>query len=215
MTALTHFEAAQVSEDARATRRRIQTEAWRRRSRLIRRLRLILPASIGAILLLMAGSVILKGLISGLGDGHSGGAAIHMTNAHFQGRDGDGRAYQMGALEVARDSADSRRLHLTRPFLVFNAEDLKPTRIIADTGLYQDDTHMLSLRGHVVATDGEGDTFRTEQAVIDTLHLVVNGWNKVRGSGPHGRIVANAFGIYDHGQTVVFTGDVHSVLKRD
>lgn len=212
---MTYPDAAPISEERRLLRRQVQTEAWRRRSRLIHRLRHILPISIASIVVLLTGWVLFKGLVSGIGDGHAGGAAIHMTNARFQGRDGDGHAYVLAAAEVSRDSVDIGRLHLIKPFLIYNAESLKPTRIVADQGLFREDDHLLSLQGHVVAADGEGYVFRTSDAVVDTLHLVVNGWNKVTGSGPTGTITGDSFGIYDHGQTIVFSGDVHSILKRD
>lgn len=200
-------------DDRRARRQRARNEAWRRRSRLIRRLRRILPATIVAIILALMAWVTIKELFGGFSDGHSG-AAIHMTNARFQGRDGDGHPYMMGAAEVARDSADSGKMYLTKPMLTYNMDSLKPTKIVSDTGLFRADTHLLALKGHVVATDAQGDTFLTSTALIDTQNLDVNGWNKVRGFGPHGTITADSFGIYNHGQSIVFSGDVHSILKR-
>jgi lipopolysaccharide export system protein LptC len=204
-----------IAEDARLARRRQQTQAWRRRSRLIRRLRRILPAGIVVILLLMAGWVLVKGHFSGLGEGRRDGAVVYMTNARFYGRDGDGHAYVLAAAEASRPSGDMGAIDLIKPSLIFNADSLKPTQATSDRGVYRPDTRLLTLTGHVVASNGAGETFRTQTAVADTLHLVINGWNRVQGVGPTGTITADSFGIYDRGQSIVFTGNVHSVVKPD
>jgi len=204
-----------AAEDARLARRRAQCEAWRRRSRLIHRLRRLLPAAIAAILVLLAAWVLIKGHFSGLGDGRHGGAVVYMTNARFYGRDGDGRAYVLAAAEASRPSGDVGLINLTKPALIFDAESLKPSQITADQGQYNPTTRLLTLRGHVLAQDAGGDTFRTDAAVADTLRLVINGWNKVVGQGPTGTITADSFGIYNRGQDVVFSGDVHSETKRN
>ena len=214
MEGLVDPNAPPVPPDHSLARRRTQMQAWRRRSRLIGRMRRVLPVTAAVILLFLAGSVLLKSLGGGIGETRPGGAAIHMTNARFQGRDSDGRAYVLAATEASRSGGDIGRISLVKPTLIYNAEGLKPTQIVADTGLYREDNRLLTLQGHVLASDGD-DTFRTSQAVADTLHLVINGWNRVEGGGPHGTITADSFGIYDHGKSIVFNGDVHSVLKRD
>ena len=170
---------------------------------------------IAAIVLALAGWVLFKGQLSGLGEGRHGGAVVYMTNARFYGRDGDGRAYVLAAAEASRPSGDVGLIDLIRPSLTFDAEGLKPTQIHADRGQYNPNTRLLTLTGHVIATDSAGDTFRTSTAVADTLHLVINGWNRVVGDGPTGVITADSFGIYNKGQNIVFSGNVHSVLKRD
>ncbi len=196
-----------------AARRTRQMRAWRRRSLLIQRLRRILPASIASVLVLLTGWVLAKGWLTRMGEGRPGSAAIHMTNAHFYGRDGQGRAFVLGAAEASRGNGDMQLITLAFPLLEFNADQLKPSRITARKGGYREDTHFLSLWDHVVLVDGAGDTFETERAVVDTTHAVVTGWSKVRGSGPRGTITADSYGIYDRGQRVVFSGNVHSIIN--
>jgi len=215
MVALTQVPTTDALNDRRQARRRQQTEAWRRRSRLIHRLRRILPLCIAGILIVLTAWVLIRGLVGGFDEGRGGGAAIHMTNARFSGRDGDGRAYVLAAADASRQTGQGGVVSLIKPALIFNAEGLKPVQIVADRGVYHLDSRLLSLEGHVVASDGAGDTFFTSQAAIDTQHLVVNGWNHVQGVGPTGTVTADSFGIYDHGQHIVFAGDVHSILKRD
>ena len=198
-----------------AARRTRQMQAWRRRSTLIRRLRRILPLTIAGVLVLLTGWVLVKGWLARFGEGHGGGAAIHMTNAHFYGRDGNGRAFMLGAAEASRGNGDMQQFSLDLPVLEFNADQINPSRITARHGAYREDTRILNLWDHVVLVDGAGDTFVTGRAVVDTTHAEVTGWSKVRGTGPRGTITADSYGIYDRGQRVVFSGNVHSIFKPD
>lgn len=204
-----------ADDEGRLARRRARMLAWRSRSRLILRLRRILPISVAAVLLLLTGWVVVKGWIGRMGDVRASGAAIHMTNAHFYGRDGNGRAYVLGAAEASRSDNDMQQIKLVKPFLQFNADALKPSEIRADRGVYRESTHILRLDHNVVMTDGTGNRFKTEQAIVDTVQSTVNGWTKVEGSGPSGVVTADSYGIYDHGRRIVFSGNVHSIIKPD
>ena len=201
-----------TDRDRRRQRRALQMQAWRRRSALIGRLRRVLPLTVAGVLLVLTGWVLVKGWISRMGDSHPGGAAIHMTNAHFLGRDGAGRAFMLGAVEASR-GADQHLFTMVKPTLEFTADDARHSQISANQGVYRDDTHILSLTDHVVLTDSAGDRFSTNQAMVDTEKMVVTGWNGVQGDGPRGRITAQAFGVYDHGARIVFSGEVHTVFK--
>jgi len=178
-------------------------------------MRKALPAAIIAILVLMAGWVLARSVLARIGDlrGKLGGA-IHMTNAHFLGRDDQDRAYMVGAKEASRDDFDQNRFYLVDPRMVFDSDNAKDSHISADQGVYRKDTRILSLRGHVSLKDPAGDDFDTDQAIVDTAHGTIAGQGRVTGNGPTGAITAQSFTVYDQGQRVVFRGNVHSVVKR-
>jgi lipopolysaccharide export system protein LptC len=203
-----------VQTEERAARRGRAMERWRRRSRLIHRFRKILPASIAAILVLLGGWVAIRGLLIQLSDARDAAASIHMTNAHFFGRDGDGRAYVLSAREAARDDADYQRIRLRDALLALNFDSPAQTLVSADRGIYREDNRLLALSGHIHFRDPSGDDFLTQQAVVDTVNGALVGPGPVKGFGPTGTIQANSFEIFDRGQRVVFRGDVHSRLKR-
>lgn len=189
---------------------------WRARSRLIRRLRVALPAVMGAILLLLAGWVTIGGLIARLGEGRAGGQAlIHMTNARFFGRDSSGNPYVLGAAEASRDDKDLKLVALIRPTLSLDDGRGGASRLTADHGAYREDDRIVRLGGHIVLTTPNGDVFRTDQAIVDTVRGNVIGPAPVVGQGPTGSISAHSFTVYDQGALVVFRGEVHSVMKRD
>ena len=216
MTDAAAFETANPGAGAgSAARRKLRMAQWRRRSALILRFRKILPAAMVAIVVLLAGWVIVKGILTRIGDVNGGGGSIHMSNARFYGRDGAGRAYVLGANEASRVNGDIQKIELTGPILTFGAGGPSESHISANQGVYREDDHILRLNGHVVLRDPSGDVFNTDQAVVDTVHGTVVGKQNVSGAGPTGAITADTFAVYDQGKRVVFTGDVHSRFKQD
>lgn len=195
-------------------RRRREMQRWRRRARMIHLFRRALPATIAAILMLLTGWVVIRGVLTRLTDARDGAASIHMTNARFFGRDGDGHPYVLAAGGAARDDADFQRIQLRDAMLSLNADMPVHTQISATRGVYRENDRILRLSGQVTFRDGAGDLFITEQAIVDTINGVITGPSKIRGSGPTGVIAADAFEIFDRGQRMVFRGNVHSRLKQ-
>jgi lipopolysaccharide export system protein LptC len=207
---------AQVVVVTNAARRERGMARWRARSRLIHRLRRILPAIMGVILLLLAGWVLVGAILARLGDARPGGQAlIHMTNARFYGRDTASKPYVLSAAEAWRDDKDLQLVSLQLPALTLDVGTPQSSRISADAGIYREDTRVVHLWGHVALQTASGDLFRSDQAIADTVRGAVHGPAPVSGVGPSGDITAQAFDIYDRGARVVFRGEVHSRMKRD
>ncbi len=216
MTDAVAFETAHPGAGSgSAARRRLRMEQWRRRSHLILRFRKILPATMAAIVVLLTGWVVVKGILTRIGDVSGGTSSIHMTNARFYGRDGAGKAYELGAKEASRVNGDFQKIELVGPLLTFGAGGAQESHISANQGVYREDDHILRLNGHVVLHDPSNNVFTTDQAVVDTVHGTVVGKQNVSGAGPTGVITADTFAVYDQGKRVVFTGDVHSRFKQD
>ena len=205
-----------VGAERFADRRERGMARWRARSRLIRRMRIVLPAAMAAILALLAGWSVAGGLIAKVSEARAtGDALIHMTNARFFGRDSNGRPYEIGSVEASRDDRDLKLVTLRLPTLTLDAGTDRPTRISADQGFYREDDRMVRLNGHVALQTPDGDVFRTDRVIADTVKGVVNGPAPVRGIGPTGEISAQTFDVLDRGARVVFRGEVHSRMKRD
>jgi lipopolysaccharide export system protein LptC len=199
-----------------AARRERGMARWRARSRLIRRLRVALPAAMVAILALLAGWVVVAGIVARVGEARAtGDALIHMTNARFFGRDSNGRPYEIGSAEASRDDRDLKLVTLRQPTLTLDAGADRTTRISADRGLYREDDRIVRLNGNVALRTADGDVFRTDRVIADTVKGVVNGPAPVHGAGPTGDISAGSFDVLDRGARVVFRGEVHSRMKRD
>ena len=210
------FETAHPGAGAgSAARRAARMAQWRRRSALILRFRKILPATMLAIIVLLIGWVVVKGILTRIGDVNGGAAYIHMTNARFYGRDGGGRPYVLGANEASRVNGDIQQIRLVGPLLTFGAAGDSESHISANQGTYREDDRILRLSGHVVLRDPQNNVFTTDRAVVDTVHGTVVGQSNVTGHGPTGVITADSFAIYDQGKRIVFNGDVHSRFKQD
>ena len=197
-------------------RRELEYQRWLRRSRLVHLARRALPATIIAIVVLIAGALVVRSIIRHMGEAAGGSnLSIHMSNAQFYGRDKSGRPFILSAAEADRDDRDFALIVLAGPSLVFDAGGAKATRVSADHGIYRQDTRIGRFNGRVTVRDGQGDTFVTDQAVVDGAHGTVNGPVAVKGEGAIGSITAQSFQILDNGQRVILRGDVHSIIKRD
>ncbi len=217
MTSAALPSEADFAEDAGSEfRRRRNMERWRRRSRLIHFYRRALPAAIGAILVILAGWILLRGFLSRLGDLEAATSTIHMTNAYFHGRDGNGRPYVLAANEATRSDRDFQRISLSNLHLTFDSGGglNQNSHISADHGVYREDDRILRLRDHVVMKDQTGNVFLTDQATVNTVNNSVVGRDHVQGSGPMGSVTADSYAVFDKGATVVFRGHVHSQIKH-
>jgi lipopolysaccharide export system protein LptC len=197
-------------------RRRRNMERWRKRSQLIHFYRRALPAAIAAILVVLAGWILLRGFLSRLGDLAAATSTIHMTNAYFHGRDGNGRPYVLAANEATRSDRDFQRITLSKLQLTFDSGSgaNQNSHISADHGVYREDDRILRLRDHVLMKDQTGNTFLTDQATVNTVNNSVEGRDHVQGYGPLGSVTADSYSVYDKGATVVFRGHVHSQIKH-
>jgi lipopolysaccharide export system protein LptC len=204
---------ASPAETHRLERRAREMRRWRRRSLIISAFRKLLPLVIIGIAVLFSGWVLFGGLFTSGGGRGPGPSSIHMTNARFLGRDAQGHGYVLTAIEAARDNIDFNKITLTQPTLAMDADGQKPTRLSADRGVYREDNRILLLDGHVSVRDSQGDSFITDQAIVDTVNGAVAGKSPVVGQGPTGSISADSYAIYDRGQRLVFQGKVHSRLN--
>jgi lipopolysaccharide export system protein LptC len=72
----------------------------------------------------------------------------------------------------------------------------------------------LDLFGDVILTHENGTRFVTQRAHLDLAGETGGGEDPVTGRGPSGDITAQGFRILDKGDTIVFTGRSHMLLKR-
>jgi lipopolysaccharide export system protein LptC len=204
---------APQAETLRLERRARDMRRWRRRSLIVAAFRSLLPLAILGIAVLFGGWVLFGGLFTNGGSHGPGPSSIHMTNARFLGRDAQGHAYVLTAIEAARDNVDFNKITLSQPTLAMDSDGQKPTRLSADRGVYREDNRILLLNGHVSVRDSQGDSFVTDQAIVDTVNGAVAGKSPVVGQGPTGSIRADSYAIYDRGRRLVFQGKVHSRLN--
>ena len=192
--------------------RRLDIERWRRRSRLVRGLRLALPAVIGLILAGMAGSVVYNAITASPVQASASNEPIRLANPRFVGRDDKGRAFVLTALSATRDPQDYQRVMLDQPALVLDEEGPDPLRISAKSGVYHEADRKLDLQGGV-KLQGAQTLFETAASLFDTKTGEVVGSGPIQGSGSLGEITAKSYGVYGKGERMIFKGGVHTRLN--
>jgi lipopolysaccharide export system protein LptC len=182
-------------------------------SRLVHVLRWLLPTIIFAIIGVLGGFVALNAMRSMAARPKEVPTEIQMVNPRFLGRDSQGRVFDLSARRATRDDHDMRLVRLTAPVMVMNTADRGPTTLIADSGVYREDTRILHLTGHVRLADAKASAAATEEAVVDTRAGTVTGLSPVAGASPTGSIQARGYSVTDRGDRLILHGGVHARLN--
>jgi lipopolysaccharide export system protein LptC len=186
-------------------------ERWRRRSRLVRILRLAMPGAIVLILLGLAGAVAYNALRPGVETPRESNRPIRLVKPRFVGRDDRGRAFVITAASATRDPQEYEKVYLDHPALVLDEEGPDPMRIVAGRGVYHEKTGKLEVGGGVRMTSARA-AFETASSQFDTKTGELVGSGPIQGSGPLGEIDAKSYGVYEKGDRMVFGGGVHTRL---
>jgi lipopolysaccharide export system protein LptC len=198
-----------AAPDPASRRRSIQ--AWRRRSRVIRALRILFPGLIAAILAAL-GAMVAWSTFNAQPIAGSSNDPIRLVNPRFVGRDTRSRAFVLTAVTATRDARDDQKVYLDHPALVLDDEGPDPLRITAHAGVYHEDSGKLDVSGGVRLAGARG-AFDTAESLFDTKTGELVGSGPVHGQGALGEISAKSYGVYDKGDRMVFKGGVHTVLN--
>ncbi|MFI4966645.1 MAG: LPS export ABC transporter periplasmic protein LptC [Caulobacterales bacterium] len=192
--------------------RRISIKRWRRRSRVIATLRIVLPALIGLILVGLGGSVAYNALTAQHTPPGSASDPIRLVRPRFIGRDKRGRPFVLTSATATRDPQNDQRVYLDKPVLVLDEDGPDPLHITSGAGVFHEDTGRLEVSRGVRLSSAHG-AFNTAQSVFDTKTGELVGSGPVQGAGPLGEIQAKSYGVYDKGARMVFSGGVHTRLQ--
>jgi lipopolysaccharide export system protein LptC len=204
---VSHYPPLKTSSQVASIRR------WKRRSRLIRALRILLPALIFLTIAALAATVAYNTLTRDAVGPSSSGQSIRLVNPRFVGRDDRGRAFVLTAASATRDPGDYQRVLLDKPALVLDEEGPDPLRITAGSGVYHEGDRKLEVSGGVHLS-GAKAAFETAESLFDTRTGELVGSGPIQGSGSLGEITAKSYGVYDKGDRMVFKGGVHTRLDK-
>jgi len=193
--------------------RRAEIARWRRRSRLIRTLRIVLPVVIGLMAAALVGEVVWRNIVALPTPQKEARTAIRLLNARLVGRVKDGRSFTIGAKQAIRDEHDYQSISLMEPILVIGEGLPNQARMSALIGSYNERDKLLRLRGDVRIIDGKGHSFASQEAIIDTRTGGVVGQSQVQGEGPLGQLNAKSYSVQDKGDRLVFKGGVHARIE--
>lgn len=181
-------------------------------SSFVRSLRLLLPLSALALLLLALiwpqfdwqRSLDIKGLPASINEVES--QEIRMVAARLVGTDEEGRPFTLLAKEAHQLDGVLNRVLLIEPEGEVKLEDGTSMKFKADEGEYDRATEQMVFRGHVVVNHGLGYTLNTEIATVDIPKARAFGDKPVTGIGPAGKLSGSGFEILDKGKTVKVLG---------
>lgn len=139
---------------------------------------------------------------------------LTMVHPRYAGVDRLNRPYVLTAA-VGRQLPDRRDLaSLEQPRARMIVHGGAQVVLTAATGVYQSQAQLLDLFGNVTLTHQNGTRFTTGRAHVDFSAETARGDAPVAGTGPSGTIRAEGFRILNKGDTIVFTGRSHLLLKR-
>ena len=185
----------------------------RAHSRLVLAMRWVLPTLILALFGLLGAFVVGQAVRAAAARPKEMPTQIRMVGPHFIGRDSQGRAFNLAARLAVRNDRDMQQVLLGSPVIVMDVDSDHPKTLTADNGVYDEDTRLLHLKGHVRVDDAAASTVATDEALVDTKAGTVSGVSALNGTGPMGAIRAGHYSATEKGQTINLTGGVHAQLK--
>lgn len=210
-------QTADFAETSLIGQRRARSLAGaRRRTGLVRGLRIVLLAVMGALALNAVVQIVLSG--SGQPDQPTieltGGERI--VNPRFVGRDESGQPFILTALSAARRGGGLGAIaDLDSPSLdyaLFEADADQASQVLAATGVFDETEQSLFLRRDVELTTRSGYTLNTHSALIRLNEGVISGEDGVYGEAPWGAVRAGRFEVHDDGRRIVLENGVRTRL---
>lgn len=214
-------DSATASHLGLEPRRAVTLAAARRRTRMIRVLRLALWAAAAllavaiVVLVVMGGEPRVAAPEPEIDDG-----AVRMANPRFTGRDASGNAFVVTADQALRKLGENPNLtDLENPVMRIDpdGEGANATPTVADAlrGIYDSETEILQLEADVDLATDSGYRFKTSRAQVNLSNRTAQGDEPVEVTGPMGEIKAQSWRFEDDGRVMHFEGDVQTVLYQD
>ena len=189
-----------------------------RHSRLVRLLRVSVPAGIATLLV----GIVLINYLPPLGGfrlpGDIGNLVIHGTKITMQqprlnGFTLDSRAYSFSADSAAQDITKPNLVELNKLHARMEMQDKSSVQMTADSGFYDAKSELLTLTDNVVLTSSTGYEGRMTEVVVDVRKGNVVSDRPVAVKMLDGFLNAKRFDISENGDVLRF-GDVTMTLDQ-
>lgn len=189
-----------------------------RYSRGVTLLKHVLPAIGAGLLLLVAVWPRLAPLIESVRLAVSGidlreARELTMVNPRYAGTDRLNRPYVVTAAVGRQTPNRSDLMSLEKPRAVMIVHGGAKVVLTAATGIYQSQPQLLDLFDDVTLLHQNGTRFVTQRAHANLASSTAEGHDPIEGHGPSGDIWGQGFHVLDKGDTIVFDGHSHAVLK--
>lgn len=141
------------------------------------------------------------------------GNKVKMENPKLSGFTRDKRRYDIAAGAAAQDLAQPGMIELEEISAVFEMKDNTNTKLVSQTGIYDQKKDQLKLEKEIVVTFSNGDEGYFDELVIDTKSSNAVSEKPVRLKMRDGTIKGNRFEIINSGEVVRFEKGVVANFK--
>ncbi len=192
--------------------------AYRRYSRFVRLMKVLLP-SLAAVLLVL---VVIWPRLAMHDDRFSIGFAklspeavqtLSMINARYFGVDQNNHPYTVTADVATQEDSQTGIIDLQAPKADFTSKDGATVMVDADLGYFHQKEQFLDLYGHVDLYHENGYEMHTDEAHVDLKTDSAHGERPVQGQGPQGHLEGAGFVLTDKGGDITVTGKSTLVLR--
>jgi hypothetical protein len=195
-------------------KRSLTLEAARRHTQMIVRLRKVLMALAGLMVIVLG--VQFMGNSAATFDSPSATESVKMVGPRYSGRTADGLPFYLTADTATRTLARRDEVSLINPVLEFiRADGAASSFVMAETGTFDDINKELSLSGAVSLETDDGYSCQTTQAQIFAREKRIEGSEIISCSGAFGEVEGQAFEINDSYTEFVFKDGVGGTLYQD
>jgi len=184
----------------------------RRHSRLVRMLRIVLPAiAVAGILLFWASAHFipsdLAGLISSAGIDLKSNSVV-MNTPHISGFEGTKRAYEVKAARAIQSLDDPKVLTFEQISAHIGLDNAGTAIVDAGTGIYNGNNNTLQLKNGISVKTTSGYAATIQEAAVDLAKGTFRSSEPVEIHAKEGTVRANSIDVTDRGKSVVFRGGV-------
>jgi lipopolysaccharide export system protein LptC len=183
-------------------------------SRLVRRLRIILPT----VAVLTVAIVVLWPKIRAIfiqpTQTTTDERQAKMVNGRYVGSDSHGRPYTV-TYESALQPPGGGPIEMVNPTAELTLQNGHWVAVKAAQGRYDQQAGLIDLSGNVELFHDDGYRFMTEKAHVEFNKNLVWGERAVTGRGPRGEVVGRGFRVINNGDSIVITGPARLLLRPD
>lgn len=205
----------QPDDRTAGARREHQRRKARRHTRVVKTLRLVLPLTGLAIVVVTFGTAAVQSFlpIPGIGSINVTSEGLEMNDPNLAGRLNDGRAYHVRANKAVQSFSDTSRITLTDLVATLAESDDQTVTVNSKSGLFDTDDEWLTLNDGIVLTTTDGYKVDLANARLDFKAGSMVSEEPVTITSEKFDLSANSVNIQDEGKVVRFVGDVHLTLR--
>lgn len=184
----------------------------KRHTRLVRRLRWLLPSLSGIAVILLILVSYVRSLLPAIDIGPVTlqGSTLILQQPKLAGFDKFGKAYVMTAREAKQDMQALKKVELAGIEAQIELSPSGHATMTSERGFFDEENEVARLSGDVHVTSSQGYDMRLQEAIIDLKGGAMNSLKPVEVSQGENKITADELHISQGGTVIVFNGHVRA-----